>query len=96
MTLLKLAASVNDTVGHCSNLFSGVLNKSNLGNLGISVILLSALRVSGFGMNFFVFGCCFIVFVVIFELFVIQKNCKESEKYQFYHATGKAHGALCI
>jgi hypothetical protein len=83
-------------LAQCSNLFSGVLNKSNLGNLGISVILLSALRVSGFGMNFLRVWVLFIVFVVIFEVFVIQKNCKESEKYQFYHATGKAHGALCI
>jgi hypothetical protein len=48
-----------------SNLFSSVLNKNNLGNLGISVILPSALRVSGFGMNFlrvwvlFYCFCCY-------------------------------------
>jgi hypothetical protein len=70
MTLLKLAASVNDTVGPLLESFQWRAqapwpNKSNLGNLGISVILLSALRVSGFGMNFlrvsvlFYCFCCY-------------------------------------
>jgi hypothetical protein len=53
---------------HCSPTarISGVLNKGNFGNLGISVILLSALRVSGFGMNFLRFWALFYCFCCYF------------------------------
>jgi hypothetical protein len=61
----KYPPALMTLLAHCSNLFSGVLNKGNFGNLGISVILLSALRVSGSGVNFlrvwvlFYCFCCY-------------------------------------
>jgi hypothetical protein len=56
-----------------------------LGNLGISAILVSALRVSGSGVNclrlwvLFYCLCCYYLFVIV-ELFVIRQDCKVSEK----------------